>query len=833
MKFINEIYLDKEKDIIIKLYDKGEDEIKYVLETPNHNTGNLITNLARICDLETVKNKNDMKIITGVIPASINGDNEEVYILRLGGIKIANIFKNGKIELKAKIPSIMKTLMSQTKDYRFGVDKTIVKFYLFKKTKFRTDLHTHMNANLSPDILIALGITHQIKYPLYYIKKLKLKLTKEQEEKIYEQRKLVEKDFENSELKGKYLTRKIDDNTFINFADFILNNLENSKENIEKIRASLAILKDGQAVFTNLEKVYLYRYIFAKGTESKEKIKLDINKINEIYQKDIKEAIIKMLEDKKRGSIYAKNNLRQDKLLWIAREYQKQGIYYVEIADTTLTKKGLPAIELLEEIHDIMPKIEAETGVTIRFLVAIRRIPLTIIKDNITSSDYLRENLSVLKAVSRSPYVVGSDFIGEEINDISELKPAIKEITQFAVAQNNGFTIRIHAGENDSLRDNVLKSIQLVRKSTEKGQKMPRVRIGHGLYTPELDSEEGKKLIKEIKKSNAVMEFQLTSNVRLNNLSKIEGHPLKKYLDNGVKCVQGTDGCGFYGTDTIEEQLAMQNLLELKSEDFEKMRDVEDEIIKENKKYFVKKSKDFDKFLNGRTLRKAILQLEDEIINEDINKNIRLRLNNKVDSSKKLKDIIKELPTDKTPIIVAGGSFNAQNVETITEDTGINSLRELIKKLDDKKVFFVIGHKLQGYEKAILELCEELNKKIEIYAIIPKMIEKNIADNILKSNITGIRISTESEDFGIYKSFNYEIFERRFSIVIAFDGHSPVSNLVQEAKNGKAKSKIYVNKKNENLNYKAKTLKGYITPFEIEDNIANKIIEDNIDIIKK
>ena len=833
MKFINEIYLDKEKDIIIKLYDKGEDEIKYVLETPNHNTGNLITNLARICDLETVKNKNDMKIITGVIPASINGDNEEVYILRLGGIKIANIFKNGKIELKAKIPSIMKTLMSQTKDYRFGVDKTIVKFYLFKKTKFRTDLHTHMNANLSPDILIALGITHQIKYPLYYIKKLKLKLTKEQEEKIYEQRKLVEKDFENSELKGKYLTRKIDDNTFINFADFILNNLENSKENIEKIRASLAILKDGQAVFTNLEKVYLYRYIFAKGTESKEKIRLDINKINEIYQKDIKEAVIKMLEDKKRGSVYAKNNLRQDKLLWIAREYQKQGIYYVEIADTTLTKKGLPAIELLEEIHDIMPKIEAETGVTIRFLVAIRRIPLTIIKDNITSSDYLRENLSVLKAVSRSPYVVGSDFIGEEINDISELKPAIKEITQFAVAQNNGFTIRIHAGENDSLRDNVLKSIQLVRKSTEKGQKMPRVRIGHGLYTPELDSEEGKKLIKEIKKSNAVMEFQLTSNVRLNNLSKIEGHPLKKYLDNGVKCVQGTDGCGFYGTDTIEEQLAMQNLLELKSEDFEKMRDVEDEIIKENKKYFVKKSKDFDKFLNGRTLRKAILQLEDEIINEDINKNIRLRLNNKVDSSKKLKDIIKELPTDKTPIIVAGGSFNAQNVETITEDTGINSLIELIKKLDDKKVFFVIGHKLQGYEKAILELCEELNKKIEIYAIIPKMIEKNIADNILKSNITGIRISTESEDFGIYKSFNYEIFERRFSIVIAFDGHSPVSNLVQEAKNGKAKSKIYVNKKNENLNYKAKTLKGYITPFEIEDNIANKIIEDNIDIIKK
>ena len=42
-----------------------------------------------------------------------------------------------------------------------------------------------MNANLSPDCLIALGIVHQIKYPLYYIKKINLKITKEQEEKIY------------------------------------------------------------------------------------------------------------------------------------------------------------------------------------------------------------------------------------------------------------------------------------------------------------------------------------------------------------------------------------------------------------------------------------------------------------------------------------------------------------------------------------------------------------------------------------------------------------------------------------------------------------------------
>ena len=253
----DKFYLDKEKDIIVNLYKVSEDEIKYVLETPNHNTGNLITNLAKICGVETIKNKYDMKIITGTIPASINGDNEVVYIFRLGGIKIANIYEDGVIEIKAKIPAISKTLMSQTKNYKLPIEKTIVKSYILKKSKFRTDLHTHMNANLTPDVLIALGIFRQIRYPLYYIKKLKLKMTKEQEEKILEQRKIVEEQFKDSELKGKYLIRRIDDNTFINFADFILNNLENAEYNISKIRNSLGILKDGQAVFTNLEKVYL------------------------------------------------------------------------------------------------------------------------------------------------------------------------------------------------------------------------------------------------------------------------------------------------------------------------------------------------------------------------------------------------------------------------------------------------------------------------------------------------------------------------------------------------------------------------------------------------
>ena len=117
----------------------------------------------------------------------------------------------------------------------------------------------------------------------------------------------------------------------------------------------------------------------------------------------------------------------------------------------------------------------------------------------------------------------------------------------------------------------------------------------------------------------------------------------------------------------------------------------------------------------------------------------------------------------------------------------------------------------------------DLEKKLDISDT--DIIYYNIDD------IDGIRISIESDEMGIYKSFNYEIFERRNSIVVAFDGNSSVSNLVQEAKNGKGKSKIYVNIENSVLADKARNLGGYVVPFDFSKNLANIILNDNPEIV--
>lgn len=811
-EYWNCLFLDNEKDMIVSLFREGR-RLYYELETPNHHTGNLIRNFARLCGLPLSVNEKGLQVIRGEIPCYIDARNQEVYILRFADTKVANIYTDGRIEMKASVPAVAKTLMSQTKDYRLDASKTIFKTYILRDVKFRTDLHTHMNGNLSPDVLIALGIMHQIRYPLYYIRKLDLVLTDRQEKAVMAQREKVAKQFVNSELKGKYLTRRINDNTFVNFADLILNNLENAEQNIVKIRISLAVLKDGQAVFTNLEKVYLYRYVFTKGKESTEKIPLQ--NIAGIPDEDVRITLEQMIRDRKNPD-YAQNTIFQDKLLWIARQYQRQGIEYVEISDTTLVKK-YESLHMLEEVHQVMPKILKETGVLIRFLAAMRRIPLTIVKDSITPADYLVKNLTVLNAVMEDPYVAGCDFVGEEINDIQELAPAFREIVKIA-GRDPDFVIRVHAGENDSLRDNVAHSIQCVKDALAPGQQMPQMRIGHGLYTCSLRSEKGKELLRAIRDNHIVLEFQLSSNVRLNNLNLLDKHPLHQYLRAGIHCVQGTDGGALYGTNSIDEQLSLEKLLNLTHKELRSMKETENAILTESRDAFQRKTLAFRAMVGHRDFTDFLLEKIEEGEGR-IGENMTLPGRKLLDSNTELEDQIEELPWDRMPVVVAGGSFNTQKRTTRVTPEGTELVEKMVEQLSPREYFFVLGHTLQGYERHLLECnrkrAEEGKEPFRIFCFVPARLTKTQLQRLKKENVR-IRVSTESQAMGIYKSFNYEIFERRPSVVVAFDGNSAAENLIQEAKNGKGDAKILVWERAGALRRKAVSLEGYVRLFETD-----------------
>ncbi|MCR5402896.1 MAG: adenosine deaminase [Butyrivibrio sp.] len=807
MTYFTCFFLDNEKDIIVSLY-KDLDRLIFVLSTPNHSTGNLIRNLARTFSLPLTKDEDDMFVIRGEVPCFVDGQNKESYIFKMGDVEIASIYPDGSVDVKATIPAIAKTLMSQSKNSDLDISKTVFRTFIRKDLKFHADFHTHMNGNLPGDILIALGIAHQIRYPLYYVKKLGLFLSPAQWEKVNAQREKVARQFVSSDLTGKYLDRRINDNTFINFADLILNNLDNAEKNISKIRGSLAVIKDGQAVFTNLEKVYLYRYVFTKGKESEDKILL--RNVDLIPDEDVRSAAKQMLRDRETRQ-YAGNTLFQDKLLWIARNYKKQGVEYAEISDTTLVKK-YESIEMLRQVHEVMPDIYAETGVMIRFLAAIRRIPLTIVKDAVTPSNYLEQNLEVLKATALDPYVAGCDFVGEEINDIITLKPAFEEIVKIA-AKDPDFVIRVHAGENDSQKDNIAHSISCVRDCLEKGQRMPKMRLGHGLYTYSPGSKKGKEVLKQLKESRVVLEFQITSNVRLNNLNNLKDHPLKDYLKQGIWCVQGTDGAALYGTNSIDEQLSLRTMLGLSEGELGLMKYAESEIIRDSRRAYSDKKARFEQLIGSRNMEDVLLEKMQRVTIKGSSGRRTARL----DANAELKDRISEITWDRLPVVLLGGSFNTEKRSTHLTDRGKEQMDSLLEALNPEEVCFVIGHKLTGYEKYLIDN----NKKgFRIYAVVPSLITEDEKKKLLAGNVQ-IRVSPESEGMGIYKSFNYEIFERRPSVVIAFDGNSAAANLIQEAKNGKGKSNIFIWGSSKNLRQKAESLSGYVHIFDENNCIGD------------
>ena len=128
MAYFGQFFLDKEKDIVVRL-DMAGKVLSYTILANHHRSNNLINNFASICGQSTTLLEG-RTVITGDVPCYIKGDGQRVYILRLNGTKLANIYPDGKIEVNSVIPAIAKTLMSQTKDYKYSFRETLVKSYV-------------------------------------------------------------------------------------------------------------------------------------------------------------------------------------------------------------------------------------------------------------------------------------------------------------------------------------------------------------------------------------------------------------------------------------------------------------------------------------------------------------------------------------------------------------------------------------------------------------------------------------------------------------------------------------------------------------------------------
>ena len=81
MSYFGKFYLDKEKDIVVHL-DMEDSVLSYTIFAMNHQSKNLIRNLAAAAGQETV-DRDGKQAIVGEVPCYIKGDGQRVYIFRL------------------------------------------------------------------------------------------------------------------------------------------------------------------------------------------------------------------------------------------------------------------------------------------------------------------------------------------------------------------------------------------------------------------------------------------------------------------------------------------------------------------------------------------------------------------------------------------------------------------------------------------------------------------------------------------------------------------------------------------------------------------------------
>ena len=91
-------------------------------------------------------------------------------------------------------------------------------------------------------------------------------------------------------------------------------------------------------------------------------------------------------------------------------------------------------------------------------------------------------------------------------------------------------------------------------------------RIGHGLK-----AIEDRKLVEYLKKTRTPLEMCPISNLRTGAIKKIEDHPIKKFLDEGLVVLVNTDDPKMFNTSMTKELATLASSLNFTIADIEKV----------------------------------------------------------------------------------------------------------------------------------------------------------------------------------------------------------------------------------------------------------------------
>jgi adenosine deaminase len=445
----------------------------------------------------------------------------------------------------------------------------------------------------------------------------------------------------------------------------------------------------------------------------------------------------------------------------IAESYQKQGVAYTELSYAGVISNP----QLLQSLHENLPRIEANTGVKVRFLGALWRH---------SDRTWNLDEVDRLKGVLMSPYVVGLDVMGHEKNPIRDMTDPLNEIIDYAAKHIPGCVVRLHAGENPYYSadpatineynfNNAYESVQIAdraRRNEDKsfigtyGEEV-QIRLGHGRYG--LDPM----TLDLMKEANAMSEFCLSSNLLLNHTDSYKG-PFDLYNSRGLSYVLGSDGYGMYTTSMPREyELAVKagmNGVAVKT-----LEDTETRILAGDQKRFEQKAALWKQYESAclmkgvdpfKTLETTIFNTEDgaprwnpSIANEkkkavDEKHGALLSAMEGIGIHTDKAEVEHLLKTARISLFSGASKSSWKNVPEDQQKNVEDTMREYISQLDGRVDAIMTGGTDYGFEAVIHRLVEERNKTLSDDQKIPV-----IGAFALEANINEIRQGTLSHAF--------------------------------------------------------------------------------------
>ena len=460
-----------------------------------------------------------------------------------------------------------------------------------------TDLHTHLSAQVTSADLIRLGLKYNILYPTAALDKLHL-------------------DYDRQNV------TTIPKRVFLPLA-----HLQSSKDGLEDAVPLTALTAKAQAILQNALNLTPESQSTFEGVEI-------CYYLREPFTKDLR--------------------LLPEILEAVARDYSKQGIIYAELSSNAVLD-----IQWLKSIHDTLPRVEKETGVSLRFKAGLPR--------NLDDAA-LGDRIERYKRIAVSPYIAGADILGYEINKTSHMQKHLEELARWIKEHQPSDVLQIHAGENAKNLTNVREALQLAKDFKI------RLQVGHSLYGID---EATMALAQSVAAENdLIMQFNIDSNLAINNIDFPAEVPITRFVKAGIPSVLSSDGGALYLTSAKQTALAAL-YCGLDAEGFTRIHATEQNYIATQKEIFQKKLVAFPPDFFSAHIPAPKTAAKPQSVAQSKNG--------------ETSDIEKFITT-KRPIFFAGaGGSSWKDVSAQAQKEFIRALDLLIGSLDPQSYYFVKG----------------------------------------------------------------------------------------------------------------------------------------------